>query len=139
MLRLDDAALCALVAHCIRSLPLEGCGLLLGEAGSDHVVAARPARNTAASALTYALDPGDQLAIDREAASLGLEVLGAFHSHTHTEAWPSPTDVALAVDPGWHWVVVSLRRPEPVVRSFVIRGGTIDEEAIVVEAPDEVE
>ena len=61
-----------------------------------------------------------------------MDVIGAFHSHTHTEAWPSPTDVAAAVDPSWHWVVVSLRRADPVLRSFRIAGGAIDEEPVVV-------
>ena len=35
------------------------------------------------------------------------------HSHTHTEAYPSPTDVAQAPDPGWHYVIVSLKREAP--------------------------
>ena len=39
----------------------------------------------------------------------GLEIIGVVHSHTHTEAYPSPTDVAQAPDPSWHYVIVSLR------------------------------
>ena len=47
-----------------------------------------------------------------------------FHSHTHTEAYPSPTDVAQAPDPSWHYVLVSLRDIQPVVRSYRIVDGT---------------
>ncbi|MCA1691576.1 MAG: Mov34/MPN/PAD-1 family protein, partial [Actinobacteria bacterium] len=56
-----------------------------------------------------------------------------YHSHTHTEAWPSPTDVDQAPDPDWHYVVISLRHPEPVLRSFRIVDGTISEEDVIVE------
>ena len=54
------------------------------------------------------------------------------HSHTHTEAYPSPTDVAQAPDPDWHYVIVSLREAEPVLRSYRIVDGNIDEEAVVL-------
>ncbi len=56
-----------------------------------------------------------------------------FHSHTHTDAYPSPTDVAQAPDPAWHYVVVSLRDLEPVVRSYRIQDGKIAEEPVVLE------
>lgn len=120
-----------LVAHCLASLPLEGCGLLVGDT-DGRVADAVATRNAAASALRYEVDPAEHLAVDRDAQRRGLEVIGAFHSHTHTDAWPSPTDVAAAVDPTWHWVVVSLRRPDPVLRSFRIAGGAIDEEPVEV-------
>ena len=56
-----------------------------------------------------------------------------FHSHTHTDAYPSPTDVDQAPDPTWHYVLVSLRDPSPVVRSFRIVDGNIAEEPVVLE------
>ena len=66
------------------------------------------------------------------AAFPGSFGIGAFHSHTHTDAWPSRTDVDAAVDPAWHWVIVSLRHHAPVVRSFLIRDGHVLEEPVVV-------
>ncbi len=59
-----------------------------------------------------------------------LDIIGVFHSHTHTEAYPSPTDVAQAPDPGWHYVLVSLRDAQPVVRSYRIVDGAITEEPV---------
>lgn len=132
MLELPADALAGMVAHCLAALPEEGCGLLVGH--DETVVRAVPTRNAAASALRYEVDSSEHLAIDRAAADDGLDVLGAFHSHTHTDAWPSPTDVAAAVDPSWHWVVISLRQPDPVVRSFRIEGGAIAEEVVHVVA-----
>jgi [CysO sulfur-carrier protein]-S-L-cysteine hydrolase len=119
-----------MVAHCVAALPLEGCGLLLGDPDSARVEEAVGMRNAADSALVYALDPGEHLKVDRVAEARGLEVIGGFHSHTHTDAWPSPTDVAAAVDPTWHWIVISLRRADPVVRSFRIVDDVIDEEPV---------
>jgi proteasome lid subunit RPN8/RPN11 len=55
------------------------------------------------------------------------------HSHTHTDAYPSPTDVRMApAVPGWRWVIASLKHPEPVVRSYLIADGVIDEEEVVL-------
>ena len=50
-----------------------------------------------------------------------------WHSHTHTDAYPSPTDVRQAVDPAWWYVIVSLKHGEPVLRAFQIRDESITE------------
>jgi len=124
-----------MVAHALDGLPDEACGLLVGRfVDSDvaEVVRFAPARNAAASSRIYTIDPRDHLRIDREAEDDGLEVIGVFHSHTHTEPYPSPTDVAQAPDPGWHYVIVSLRHAEPRLRSYRIVDGGIAEEPVVV-------
>ena len=64
---------------------------------------------------------------DMAAEADGLEVIGCVHSHTHTQAYPSPTDVAAAPDPGWHYVIVSLETGEARPRSFRIVGDQITE------------
>ncbi|MFI5342563.1 MAG: M67 family metallopeptidase, partial [Candidatus Methylomirabilales bacterium] len=71
---------------------------------------------------------------DRDAESRGLEVIGVYHSHTHTPAYPSPTDVAQAPDPSWHYLIVSLAEDAPVIRSYRIVDGNISEEPVVLEA-----
>jgi proteasome lid subunit RPN8/RPN11 len=58
--------------------------------------------------------------------------VGVFHSHTHTDAYPSPTDVVQAPDPSWHYVIVSLRDVQPVVRSYRIVDGLVEEESVVI-------
>jgi proteasome lid subunit RPN8/RPN11 len=131
-LRLTPAQLAEMVAHCIACVPEEGCGLLLGdEAGT--VSSVHPTRNTAASAQVYAVDPGEHLRIDRQAEQAGLAVIGVFHSHTHTDPWPSPTDVRQAPDPAWHYVLVGLRHEVASTRSYRIIDGNIFEEAVVVQ------
>ncbi len=73
--------------------------------------------------MVYEIDPKEMLGVDRAAQALGADIMGVFHSHTHTDAYPSPTDVAQAHDPGWHYVLVSLRDTHPVVRSYAIVDG----------------
>ena len=132
-LHLAESAYKAMVAHCYDGVPLEACGLLVGDPHAARVHRAVPTGNDAASARVYTVNPLDHLKADRAAEAEGLQVIGVFHSHTHTDAYPSPTDVAQAPDPSWHYVIVSLRDIAPVVRSYRIVDGKISEEPIVLE------
>jgi proteasome lid subunit RPN8/RPN11 len=145
-----------MVAHCLACLPMEGCGLIAGHeqagneqagneqagtpggthnaaAGSESIAQALEvyaATNAAASARLYTVEPRDLLRADRAAEAAGMQLIGVWHSHTHTPAYPSPTDVRQAPDPGWHYVLVSLSDDEPVVRSYRIRDGLVQEEEV---------
>jgi len=72
----------------------------------------------------------DILRTERAAEDDGLAIVGVMHSHTHSEPYPSPTDVRQAFDPSWHYVIVSLKRDSPETRSFHIEDGAIVEEPI---------
>jgi [CysO sulfur-carrier protein]-S-L-cysteine hydrolase len=125
-----------MVAHCLDGYPLEACGLLSGvieSDGSARVAGLHPTDNAAASARIYEVDPRGMLRADREAEAGGGQIVGVYHSHTHTEAKPSPTDIAQAPDPEWRYVLVSLRDVHPSVRSWRIAGGKIIEESVVLE------
>ena len=125
-----------MVAHCLSGLPDEACGLLVGSYGGDEATHLFVTANAAASAMVYEIDPKEMLRVDRAARALGADIMGVFHSHTHTDAYPSPTDVAQATDPGWHYVLVSLRDTHPVVRSYRILDGEITEEPVEVPGLD---
>ena len=88
-----------MVGHAYDGLPDEACGLFAGPPGTDRVTAFYPCRNAAESSRVYTIDPKDHLRADRDAEGRGLEINGVMHSHTHTDAYPSPTDVAQAPDP----------------------------------------
>ena len=132
MLRLTDATHAEVVAHALDAVPEEACGLLAGVPGRDKVELVYRCRNAAESSRLYELDPLDHLKADRDAERKGLEIIGVYHSHTHTDSYPSPTDVAQAPDPEWHYVIVSLRDVAPVVRSFRIVDEGIEEEPITL-------
>jgi proteasome lid subunit RPN8/RPN11 len=133
MLRLSGSTYLAIVGHSFDGLPDEACGLLAGPFGTGKVVAAYRCRNDAASARVYTLNGQDQLRADREAQARGLEIIGVYHSHTHTDPYPSPTDIAQAPDPDWHYVIVSLRDGDPMLRSYRIVDREVTEEPVVVE------
>lgn len=133
MLTLRSLDCDALLATCVRALPNEGCGLLLGTAdGEVHEVVA--SANVADSAKVYEIDPSVLLHAFRRADEVGLEVLGVFHSHTHSEAYPSPTDVARAPDATWHYVIVSFAQRPSDLRSFRVVNDLVTEETVVVTA-----
>lgn len=140
MLLLSTAIHTELLAHAIRGLPLEACGLLVGDPADRSGAVERfvPCRNVAGSASLYTVDPVDHLRADREAEDDGLAIVGVMHSHTHTDPYPSPTDVSSAPDPDWHYVIVSLRDDEPMLRSYRILDGTILEERVELGAGDGV-
>ncbi len=131
MLRLPERAYLEMIGLALDGYPLEVCGLLAGE--GERADRFYPCRNVAESAKVYEIDPLDHLRADRDAAAHGLELMGVMHSHTHTDAFPSPTDIDRAPDPSWHYVIVSLREAEPVLRSYRITDAGKVEEPVVVE------
>ena len=121
-----------MIAQAYDCYPEEACGLLVGRPAGSRVVRFVACENTTHSAKVYSINPKDLLRAERAAEDDGLEVIGVMHSHTHTEPYPSPTDVNQAPDPSWHYVIVSLKRESPEVRSYLLVDGAITEEAIDV-------
>ncbi len=123
-----------MIAHAHRGVPLEACGLFAGTVTADgedaDVLCFFPTDNEAASSKVYTVPAKAFLQADRAAEDQGWQLLGVMHSHTHTDAYPSPTDVRQAPDESWHYVIVSLRDDLPSLRSYRIVGGEITEEAV---------
>jgi proteasome lid subunit RPN8/RPN11 len=131
-LRLTETQYATIIGNCYDGLPDEACGLLIGPYGGNNeptgvVSEARPCFNADASAVTYTIDAKDFLAASRAAEALGHEIIGVWHSHTHTEGYPSPTDVRKAFDPAALYVIVSMRDAVPMLRAYRIRDETIAE------------
>ncbi|MGI9624654.1 MAG: Mov34/MPN/PAD-1 family protein [Acidimicrobiales bacterium] len=136
MLTLRDSVAAEMIAHALRGLPHEACGLFATHVGGDVVQDFFPMRNVAASSEIYQLDGAEMMAVERSADDAGLVIAGVMHSHTHTTAYPSPTDVADAAtfDPfgGWHFVIVSLKDADPVLRDYRIVDGEITEHDVAL-------
>lgn len=126
-----------IVAHCYFGLPDEACGLLAGPVVQGEVTGrvseVYPAVNADASSRTYTVDGRDYLRASRDAEARGDEIIGVWHSHTHTDAYPSPTDIRQAVDPMWVYVIVSLRDESPMLRAFRIRDDAVTECQVALE------
>lgn len=116
-----------MIAHAIDGLPNEACGLLAGV--GSRVERFFAMRNADDSPVTYRLDPKEQLHVFNEIEDRGWELLGIFHSHTHTEAYPSATDRRQAFYPEAHYVLVSLTdRDAPDLRAYTMRDGEVQEQ-----------
>ena len=114
-------AFAEMLAQAYDAYPLEACGLLVGTGSLVHRFV--PCTNEARSARVYTIPGKELLRAEMAAEDDGLEIIGVFHSHTHSEPYPSPTDIAQAPDPGWQYVIVSLKREAPEARSYRIVDG----------------
>ena len=137
MLRIRSALVDAIVAHARQDHPDEACGVIAGPAGSDDPQRFVPMLNAARSPTFYEIDSLDLLRLYREMDDNDEEPVVIYHSHTATQAYPSPTDIAYASEPGAHYVLVSTREsggdPGPYeFRSFRIVGGEVTEEPVEV-------
>lgn len=120
-----------MIEHARRELPNEACGLIAAADGRPVKVFAM--RNADGSPLTYRLDPREQLAVFEEMEREGWDLFAIFHSHTHTPAFPSPTDLRQAFYPEAYYVLVSLEDGErPDVRAFRIVEGKITEHELEI-------
>jgi proteasome lid subunit RPN8/RPN11 len=120
---IPESALADMIAHARAEAPRECCGLLLGM--HDSVVRSFRAKNLAAAATRYFIDPHDHFRALRLARAEGLQVIGAYHSHPESEPVPSVTDIAEANSGSeFVYVIVSLVKDE--VRAYRINGGTCD-------------
>ena len=118
-----------MIAHAQEDAPNECCGLIAGEGG--RAVKLFRAKNAEASPWRYSVEPKDLFRIFRETEENGWSFLAIYHSHTASEAYPSPTDVRLAFWPEAYYVLVSLQHADkPVVRAFRILDEAVSEEEI---------
>ncbi len=135
MLRIRRDLLDAVLAHARRDHPDEACGVIAGPVGSDDAQRLVPMLNAARSPTFYEFDATELLALYRDLDDRDEEPVVVYHSHTATEAAPSRTDVALASEPGAHYLLVSTAHPDQdEVRSWrIVDGETTEEPVEVVE------
>lgn len=104
-----------IVARARAEYPNEMCGLIVGDApAADGGQALRfePTRNKAASPYRYEIDPDDLLRLTIATDDADEAFWGIVHSHTHTPAVPSPTDIGLAFYQDALYLLVSLSDAE---------------------------
>jgi proteasome lid subunit RPN8/RPN11 len=132
-----------MVGQARREFPKEACGLIAGKDGLPARVYAM--RNADESPVTYRLDAKEQLRVENEMEREGLDLFAIYHSHTHTEAYPSPTDRArahwedpateerVAIFPGVRYLILSLEdQDDPILRAFRFENGEPVEEDVKI-------
>ena len=121
-----------IIAQAREEAPNECCGVLGGRDG--RVERLFRAVNAEKSPYRYNVDPRDLLRIYRECDANGWDFLAIYHSHTHTEAYPSATDVRLAAWPESVYIIVSRADSEnPVLKAFHIQAGRVSEEDLRIQ------
>jgi [CysO sulfur-carrier protein]-S-L-cysteine hydrolase len=122
-----------IVAHARADHPDEACGVLAGPAGSDRPERFIAMTNAERSPTFYRFDSAEQFRVWRQMDERDEEPVVIYHSHTATEAYPSRTDIALAAEPGAHYVLVSTRdEHQAEFRSYRIRDDEVTEEPVTV-------
>ncbi|MCH8199453.1 MAG: M67 family metallopeptidase [Chloroflexi bacterium] len=120
-----------MVAHAIEEDPNECCGLLSGKDGK--LTGHYRMRNAEQSPYRYSMDGKELLMTLREIEDGGAELQVIYHSHTHSPAYPSATDVRLATWPDASYLLVSLEnRDDPDIRVFRIVDGEVTEEPVAI-------
>jgi len=125
-----------MIDHAKEHDPNECCGILAGT-GEDITHLYR-VKNSTPSPFRYVMDPKEQLEVMKNAEEKGLELICFYHSHPHTPAFPSDTDIRMAVESGWvdfGYALVSLEeKGKPTVNFFMIdsEGAVIPEDYAVV-------
>lgn len=105
--------------------------MLAGEAGDVRRV--YPMTNIDPGDVTYLIEPAGQFKAVRQMREEGLELVGIFHSHPASPAYPSLTDIRLAFYPGVAYVIVSfVKTSEPELKAFQIIDGSVSERSIEI-------
>lgn len=128
-LTLDPGTWDVLVEHAWSDFPYEVCGLLGIDA--DGVVHQFAITNDERSMTYYVMNAKELLRAVREIEDNEWEMV-IYHSHTHTRAYPSDTDIRLAAYPDATYAIVTLQdRDAPDIRAFRIVDGEVTERPVV--------
>lgn len=139
MIRLKKSDYEKILAHAVKELPNEACGLIGGEitGGDKTIKEVYLLTNTDKSNEHFSLDPKEQLAAVKDMRSKGLVPLGNWHSHPESPSRPSEEDKRLAYDSKASYMILSLMdRDAPVLNSFRITGNdpkVSEKEELVIE------
>jgi proteasome lid subunit RPN8/RPN11 len=131
-MRIPQGLVDEILAHAREDAPNECCGMIGGVDGEARTI--YRAANAEASPLRYSIDASEQFRLMKTIEEAGEELVGIYHSHTKSAAYPSQTDVNLAGWPDAVYLIASLADAEaPDVRGFWIRDGKISDAELVVE------
>jgi proteasome lid subunit RPN8/RPN11 len=132
-MRISSELVDQIVAHALEDRPNECCGMVGGRDGEATTI--YRARNAFESPMRYTVDERDLFRItQREIPDADEELVGIYHSHPNSEAYPSQTDINLAENwPDPLYLICSLADAHnPVLRAFAIRDAAVEEVELAV-------
>jgi len=126
LLVLSKDLLARVILHCKSEYPNEACGLLAGEGNIAEKI--YKITNIEKSSVSYMMDPEEQFRAMKEMRQNRHEMVAIYHSHPHSQAYPSPKDVSLAFYSDQIYLIVGLTdKDRPEVRAFEIVEGDVRE------------
>ena len=135
MIKLTKSDFEKILAHAVKELPDEACGLIAGtvEDGDKEIKKVYLLTNIDHSNEHFSLDPKEQLAAVKDMRQNGFVPLGNWHSHPESPSRPSDEDKRLAYDSKASYMILSLMdRENPVLNSFKINGTASEKEELVI-------
>jgi proteasome lid subunit RPN8/RPN11 len=115
-----------IIDHARADVPAEACGLIAGLEGNVTHLYRIP--NADPSIYRYNMEPHAQLRAIQDIDDHGWDLLAIYHSHTHTPAYPSETDIGLAFYPDVYYLIVTLQDSDnPRIRAYRILDGAVHE------------
>lgn len=136
MIKLTKSDFKKILAHAVKELPDEACGLIAGtvENGDKEIKKVYLLTNIDHSNEHFSLDPKEQLEAIKDMRKNGFVPLGNWHSHPESPSRPSEEDKRLAFDSKASYMILSLMdREKTVLNSFKITGDTAEKEELVIE------
>ena len=136
MIKLTKSDFEIILAHAVKELPDEACGLIAGtvEGGDKKIKRVYLLTNIDHSNEHFSLDPKEQLEAIKDMRKNGFVPLGNWHSHPESPSRPSEEDKRLAFDSKASYMILSLMdRENPVLNSFKITGDTAEKEELIIE------
>jgi len=132
MLILKKKFLDKIIAQARKEFPNEACGILAGKDGKVEKV--YEMSNTDTSPSTFFMEAKEQLKVMKEIRNSGIQMIGIYHSHAASRAYPSAHDVELAFYPEVSYAIISLEdKKNPVIKAFKIQEENIREEEVRIQ------
>ena len=128
-----------IISHELNNDPNESCGILQGK-GNTTTRFHKLKNIHEAPQNRYTIDPIELMNTEKICDDEDEAIIGFMHSHTHTQAYPSETDVKNALTSGYLdqiYVIVSLvEKARPIVKAFSLNNhGEISEIFIDFDGP----
>ena len=123
----------AMFKHSGWAYPEEACGLLAFDEGGKPVLTIC-LTNADHAAERFTIAPEEQFGAIKLSERLGYSIGGIFHSHPHSDAYPSQLDIGGGADSDWlYFIVGPVTGQRPLLRAFRIDAGDVAEVKVTVE------
>ncbi len=121
-----------LLHHAQSSIETEVCGLIGAKNGKAQ--SCYPVKNSDANPqCKFTLDAAEQISVFKTLRKKEEQLFAIYHSHPHSEAYPSSTDLALANYPEALYLIISLNTKDLLVlRGFYLLDNQVEEVGLIM-------